>query len=100
MELSMEKKLQIDQVLRGTLEKEKISLKDLASAVDIAPSTIHGWLNGVPPKSISDVKKVADFLNLTTDELCFNESPRLDGQFTERILGHLNGVQLVLRTKE
>jgi transcriptional regulator with XRE-family HTH domain len=68
--------MKISTNLKEYLKKEKLSIHDLSRKVSIPVSTLHGWVNGAAPKSISEVKKVADFLNLTMDELCFNEKAK------------------------
>lgn len=49
------------------------SLTVLARNLDIAPSTLHGWLNGLEPKSIVQLKKVADYFGTSLEYLCFNQ---------------------------
>jgi ribosome-binding protein aMBF1 (putative translation factor) len=67
--------MKISANLKEYLEREGVSIHDLSRKVSIPVSTLHGWINGAAPKSLSEVKKVAMFLNLTMDELCFNEKP-------------------------
>lgn len=49
------------------------SLSKLAVELMIPKSTIHGWLNGVEPKSIIELKRLSDHLHIPLDELCFGE---------------------------
>ncbi len=48
-------------------------MKELALKLDVPPSTVHGWLKGIPPKSILTIKKIADIFNCSIDKLCFSE---------------------------
>jgi transcriptional regulator with XRE-family HTH domain len=59
--------------LKDFISKNNLSLKDLAEQLEVPSSTVHGWINGVPPKSIKTLKKIAVFMNCTIDELCFDE---------------------------
>jgi transcriptional regulator with XRE-family HTH domain len=59
--------------LEKYLKADDITLNEFSKRVSISPSTIHGWLNGVPPKNLNDLKKVSDYFNITLDELCFGE---------------------------
>jgi transcriptional regulator with XRE-family HTH domain len=68
--------MNISKNLEKYLESSEISLNEFSRRISIPPSTIHGWLNGVPPKNLNDLKKVAEFFNVTLDELCFGEIKR------------------------
>ena len=68
--------MKISTNLKEYLEREGISIHDLSRKVSIPVSTLHGWVNGAAPKSISEVKKIAEFLGLSMDEFCFNEKPK------------------------
>ena len=59
--------------LKDFISKNNLSLKDLADQLEVPSSTVHGWVNGVPPKSIKTLKKVALLMNCSIDELCFDE---------------------------
>lgn len=59
--------------LKDFITKNNLSLKDLADQLEVPSSTVHGWINGVPPKSIMTLKKIALLMNCSIDELCFDE---------------------------
>jgi transcriptional regulator with XRE-family HTH domain len=59
--------------LNQELNSRKISLNEFARQLNAPVSTVHGWLNGVDPKKINVIKKIADYLNLSIEELCFSE---------------------------
>lgn len=61
------------QNLKNFISKNKLSLKDLADQLEVPSSTVHGWVNGVPPKSIKTLKRIATLMNCSIDELCFDE---------------------------
>ena len=54
-------------------KRNNLSLKELAKKLEVPMSTAHGWVNGVPPKSIKTIKEIAGALDMTFDELCFGE---------------------------
>lgn len=70
--IDMELKLQRN--LKKLLRSQEMSLKQLSDELNLSPSTVHGWLNGVEPKSLMEIKKVAAFFGITFDELCFAEN--------------------------
>jgi transcriptional regulator with XRE-family HTH domain len=92
--------MNMSENLRKVMELHKISQKTLALKSGIPASTIHGWLNGVPPKNIVEIKKVASLFSLTVDELCFGpvESSKLLAG--ENIIAEIGTVELVLRHKD
>lgn len=59
--------------LKDFISRNNLSLKDLADQLEVPSSTIHGWINGVPPKSIKTLKRIAQLMNCSIDELCFDE---------------------------
>lgn len=90
---------EMEKNLKKILTKHKITLKSLSVEVGIPASTIHGWMNGVPPKNIHEVKKIADFLGVTIDVLCFGTVDEVKRR-REKSVGDLGGVELILRFKE
>ena len=71
--LPIPKHMHISKNLEKYLKEANITLNEFSKRISLSPSTIHGWLNGVPPKNLNDLKKVADYFNITLDELCFGE---------------------------
>jgi putative transcriptional regulator len=67
MEISFSKNL------KNYLDTHNLSLKDLGQKLNVPTSTVHGWINGIPPRSIVTLKKIASLLECTIDELCFDE---------------------------
>ncbi|QDK43195.1 hypothetical protein DOM21_17380 [Bacteriovorax stolpii] len=63
----------LNRNLRLRTKERKITIKTLSKKTGIPLQTIHGWLGGVSPKNITQVKKVATFFGTTIDELCFKE---------------------------
>ena len=65
--------MKFSENLKHHIQEHNLSLKELAIKLDVPPSTVHGWLNGIPPKSILTIKKIADLFNCSIDKLCFSE---------------------------
>ncbi len=59
--------------LKKYLKDKNLSLKDFSNQLNVSISTVHGWVNGIPPKSVVTIKKIADLMNCTIDELCFDQ---------------------------
>lgn len=62
--------------LKKIMKTNGYSLSKLAIELKIPKSTIHGWLNGVEPKSIIELKRLSDHLQIPLDELCFGEGSK------------------------
>lgn len=69
--------------LTQLLEESNITLTKLSRETDIPQSTLHGWLNGVPPRNIMQLKLIADFFGVSIDSLCFNSKDRSEGRLKE-----------------
>jgi putative transcriptional regulator len=74
--------------LKKYLETNKMSLKELGQKLEVPTSTVHGWLNGIPPRNILTIKKIASLLCCSMDELCFEEkkdSPQKSPHFESNL---------------
>lgn len=67
-------KLVLAEQLKKLLKQFDMNLTELSRRTDIAPSTLHGWLNGLEPKSIIQIQRVALYFNISIDYLCFNSN--------------------------
>lgn len=63
--------MKLKQILRDLIQKRGITVTSLSRATKVPLQTIHGWLHGSEPKSLRQVKKVADYLKVDLDYLCF-----------------------------
>ena len=77
---------QISKKLQSYLETHRLSLSELAERLEVPTSTVHGWLNGVAPKNILTIKRIANLMNKSLDELCFNETPKSRHQDTDLVI--------------
>ncbi len=66
------KEIQLNKTLVTYLESKKITQQKLSELTEISPSTLHGYLYGVIPKSLENIIKIAENLNMSLDELIFN----------------------------
>lgn len=65
--------MKLSNNLKILMEKNKVSLVELAKLSKVPKQTIHNWLSGAEPKSIEQIRSVALVFDLTIEELCFNE---------------------------
>ena len=71
--MTIEEHMKFSKNLKEFIVKNNFTLKELADQLEVPSSTVHGWLNGVPPKSIKTLKRIAILMGCSIDELCFDE---------------------------
>lgn len=83
-------KVRLAENLNRLMKEKKIAMSTTAKKTSINRSTLHSYCNGVIPKHVITVKKLADFFGVTFEELLFgyNEaqseskpSRRIEGQY-------------------
>lgn len=68
--------IKIKTILRKLLHENDITAAQLARATGIAPQTINNWLGGQEPRNLNHLKKVADYFEMTVDELVYGSSSK------------------------
>ena len=63
-------------ILKKLISEKGITITALSRATKVPLQTLHGWLHGSEPKSLKQVKKVADHLGVDLDYLCFGVEPK------------------------
>ncbi len=78
----------IDKKLKALLKTKNLSVTELSKATGVPKTNIQQWLTGSSP-NINQVDKVAQYLGVTLEELCFDRKPKnsLEDLFQE-ILVH------------
>lgn len=59
-------------------EKRGITQKELAAKLNVSPSTVSQWENGLRNPSLVNVKRVSNILHCTTDELLNSVAEEFD----------------------
>ena len=70
--------MRLKEQLESLIEEHGINTSKLAKLTGIPNSTISDWLGGSNPKNITQVKKVANYFNISVDYLCFGEPQRAE----------------------
>lgn len=65
--------MQLKYVLKDILKEKDISVAQLARATRVPRQTLDNWMSGQEPRSLRQVKDVADYLHVSLDYLCFGE---------------------------
>ena len=67
--------MQFGDILRGLLEQDGISQKQLADALNLAPSTLGNYIRGLREPDFATLSRVADFFGVTADFLLGRRPP-------------------------
>lgn len=70
--------MELKSVLRNLIKEKGLTVANLSRGTKVPVQTLHGWLNGVEPKSIRQIKSVADYLVVDLDYLCFGIKHKVD----------------------
>lgn len=91
--------MELKLVLRKLIKEKGITIVGLSRGSKVAVQTLHGWLQGSDPKSIRQVKAVADYLEVDLDYLCFGIKPKRDADRIEMFENEINAgiFEVVLR---
>lgn len=91
--------MQFKQQLEKLMAANNISAATLSKITKIPKSTISDWLSGTNPKSIPQVKKIADHFDVSIDFICFGKENEITSNQIESYSDEINaGVfEVVLR---
>lgn len=65
--------LKLKDNMKFYIRKSGLSIPLLAKETKISRQTLFNWSAGQKPSNISQVKVVADFFNISIDDLCFGD---------------------------
>jgi transcriptional regulator with XRE-family HTH domain len=95
--------IQLEKSLKRHLEDKGLTQNQLASNIGIRPSSFHAYLNGAIPRGLETIIKIANELNLSLDELVFNQgiaSSKRNIPISEKVLlGLLGKYEITLSRK-
>lgn len=66
--------MKLASILKKLLKEKDITASQLSRSSGVPVQTISNWLSGQSPRSITQLKTVADLLGVDLDYLCFGES--------------------------
>lgn len=68
----------LSENLKNLLKKDRLSAATIANRLNINKSTLHNWENGVVPKSLIALVKLAEHFEISLSSLVFeNDSERV-----------------------
>ena len=69
---------QVGKNIKRFREKKKITQEEMAQALFITRQAVSNWENGKTEPDIDTMQKIADFLNITMEELIYGEKKKGD----------------------
>ena len=66
--------IRIRETLNRILKEKNLSISQAARQAGISKGTVHNYVNGVIPKSISNLKSLADFFEVSIVELILGQT--------------------------
>ena len=67
--------MKLDKILKNLVKSRGITVSLLSKRTKVPVQTLHNWLSGMEPRSLRQVRKVADFFDVTIDYICFGIEP-------------------------
>lgn len=94
------KQIKLDKSLRTYLRANQMNQHQLSKKIGIGPSSLHSYINGIVPRGLETLVNMACELNLSLDELVFNQSSTQVSQkiivSESDVLGLLGKYELVI----
>lgn len=70
----MEKEIKLAEMLKMLMKEKNLTMKELGELVGKSESSVSYWLSGKITPRIGVIQKLADYFQLTTDELIYGLS--------------------------
>lgn len=67
--------LSLAKNLKSLLRAHDLTVAQLSRATEIPAQTLNNWLSGLEPRSIQQLKKVADYFDVSLDEITYGIKP-------------------------
>lgn len=95
-------KLELASKLKKLLKEQDLTVAQLSRATKVPAQTLNNWLSGLEPRSMGQVKSVAQFFEITLDEIAYGEIKVKDqnklNQYSDEIYAGI--FEVVLRRKK
>jgi transcriptional regulator with XRE-family HTH domain len=69
--MNSEMNLTLAKNLKSLLRSNDLTVAQLSRATKVPAQTLNNWLTGLEPRSIQQLKKVADYFSVSLDEITY-----------------------------
>ncbi|MFA6236754.1 MAG: helix-turn-helix transcriptional regulator [Bacteriovorax sp.] len=66
--------IKLNLTLKRLLKDNDLTASQLSRATKIPVQSIHNWIHGQTPRSFEQIKKIADYFQITVDALVYGDS--------------------------
>lgn len=70
-------------ILKSLINEHGLTVTQLSKRSTVPIQTLHNWLTGMEPRSLSQVRKVANYFNVSLDYICFGTQVKTSQQLEE-----------------
>ncbi len=77
--------MKIIVILKRLLREQDMTVAQLSRQLSIPRQTLDNWLSGQEPRSLKQVKKVAEYFGVSLDYLCFGEEEEKIQEYGQEI---------------
>lgn len=70
--------MQLRIILRNLMKEKRLTFRSLSKLSGCSESSLKDWSNGISPRDLDAVKRVADTLGVTFEYLIFGAEPGLE----------------------
>ena len=74
--------MKLGEMIKKLMNENDITLSQLSRATDIPRQTLDNWVSGQEPRSLDQLKRVADYFDVSIDYICFG-AEKTDKQLTD-----------------
>jgi transcriptional regulator with XRE-family HTH domain len=91
--------MKIDKQLRDLIKKSDLTVAQLSRTSGVSAKTIYNWLEGQKPRNFDQVKKVADYFEVSLDFICYGIKGSSDKNSFEDFKDEINAglFEVILR---
>ena len=68
--------IKIKTILKKLLHEHDLTAAQLARATKTPPQTINNWLSGQEPRSLKQIKAIADYFGISVDYLIYGQEEK------------------------
>lgn len=90
--------MQLSKKLRELMKLNDLTVARLSKYTAVPVNTLHNWLSGQAPRTVSQLKAVAEFFGVTVDYLVFGTEVRVDSNALPELL-HSGQFEIVVRPR-
>lgn len=63
--------MELSRNLKFLIQRSQITVAELSRRTGVPKQTIHNWLIGMKPRSSKKVRRIAEYFEITIDDLYF-----------------------------